>query len=156
MTSARGDQPRGVRFAPRPVRRWTAPLPALLAALVLTLLWLLPPVRPLEAAPVEWIEVAPTADGRQWWDAGSLRLNRADHLTVLSRFQPAAEATDQGSGGLYVMELDCGQNLYRDTSINGIPRWGAEWQPAGDDDLTAEVIRAACAAGADLNASARP
>ena len=99
---------------------------------------------------MEWIEVAPTEDGRQWWDAGSLRLNRVNHLTVLSRFEPSAEATPQGSGGLYVMELDCDQGLYRDTSVNGIPRWGAVWQPAGEDDLTAEVIRAACAAGAEV------
>jgi hypothetical protein len=42
------------------------------------------------------------------------------------------------------MELDCAQALYRDTSVNGIPRWGAEWLPSGDDDLTAEVMEAVC------------
>lgn len=152
------------------------------------------------AGPVSWKEVTPTAEGRQWWDEGSLRINRAGNLTVLSRFESAPEAgtpaaatnaeaaapvsaaTSTGSSAdpaappspapagslspsagalgtasrrsaptisrLYVMELDCDQSLYRDTSINGLPQFGASWQPTGSDDLTAEVLRQACAAEA--------
>lgn len=153
------------------------------------------------AGPVSWKEVPPTAEGRQWWDEGSLRRNRSGHLTVLSRFQsapladtaaaPAGPSTggiaaatgpdgnlgstgrqedsaltpagslpaavDQPAAGsprsappisrLYVMELDCDQSLYRDISINGLPQFGASWQPTGSDDLTAEVLHQACAAG---------
>ena len=174
-------------------------LPLLLALLLLT------PLRAW-AAPVSWVEVPPTAEGRQWWDEGSLRINRAGNLTVLSRYEAAAQTTDPpgdaaaspggpatdsgggsapalprstaistveparpaapagalpattpqpGAGGsarvisrLYVMELDCDQSLYRDISVNGLPRFGASWQPTGSDDLTAEVLRQACAAGA--------
>jgi hypothetical protein len=108
-----------------------------------------------QAGPVDWREVAASDDGRQWWDAGSLRLNRNGRLTVLSRFQPsddAGEGSESGraSGGLYVMELDCEQELYRDTSVNGLPRWGTAWQPSGGDSLTAAVVRDACLAGAGL------
>lgn len=178
--------------------RWLLPL--LLVALAL-----LSPARAW-AGPVSWVEVPPTPEGRQWWDEGSLRRNRAGNLTVLSRFQatpepesgtgapgaaagepdarpgaapirtslpasgaaesaaaptpagslPAAvdqRAPDTGRSGapvsrLYVMELDCDQNLYRDISINGLPQFGASWQPTGSDDLTAEVLRQACAAEA--------
>ena len=42
------------------------------------------------------------------------------------------------------MQLDCGQGLYRDRQVNGIPRFRAEWQPAGDDDLLDSVIKAVC------------
>ena len=117
---------------------------------------------PVQAGPVDWQEVAASAEGRQWWDAGSLRVNRQGNLTVLSRFQPAAPeaaAEDEATAGrearppassLYVMELDCGQNLYRDTSINGLPQWGSSWQAAGNDGLIEATIVAACAAGADL------
>jgi hypothetical protein len=101
------------------------------------------------AGPVEWREVPASEAGRQWWDAGSVRLNRAGNLSVLSRFQPSAEGERPPAPLLYVMELDCDQALYRDTSVNGIPRWGAEWQASGDDDLTAEVVRAVCASAAD-------
>ncbi|MFN9548463.1 MAG: hypothetical protein ACK6AD_15600 [Cyanobacteriota bacterium] len=113
------------------------------------------------AGPVEWHEVPATAEGRQWWDAGSLRLSREGQLTVLSRFQPATPtpATDAPTGRapastLYVMELDCGQELYRDTSVNGLPRFRAEWQAVAGDSLSREILRAACQAGTDLLASA--
>ena len=112
------------------------------------------------AGPVDWQPVASTAEGQQWWDAGSLRISKAGNLTVLSRFQQAMPQPDPGSeqgrsqrppaSDLYVMEIDCGQNLFRDTSINGIPQWGSSWQAAGSDGLIATTLEAACAAGAPL------
>jgi hypothetical protein len=48
------------------------------------------------------------------------------------------------------MEVDCGQSLFRDTSINGIPQWGSHWQPVGADGLIEETLAAVCAAGSDL------
>ena len=127
--------------------------------LLLSLLLSLSPLQPAWAGPVDWQEVAASSAGRQWWDAGSLRVNRNGNLTVLSRFQAAAtDGQEEGEGrqtrppasDLYVMELDCGQNLYRDTSINGIPQWGSRWQAASGDDLISDTISAACAAGANL------
>jgi hypothetical protein len=119
-------------------------LPLLLGALLLSAapaVW---------AGPVEWREVEASPAGRQWWDAGSLRPSREGRLSVLSRFQPAATSDAEGErapiGRLYVMEVDCGQQLYRDTAINGLPRWGAPWQAAASDDLTTRVLQAACSA----------
>ena len=97
------------------------------------------------AAPVEWIEVPATEAGQQWWDRGSIRMDRDGLRTVLSRFTPAA--TDDGqqpNGELYVMQLDCAQKLYRDKQVNGIPRFKADWQAAGGDGLIASVIDAVC------------
>lgn len=130
-------------------------LATLLGALLLAL-----PAAPAWAGPVDWQEVAATSEGRQWWDAGSLRVNRNGNLTVLSRFQPAppddqarnpdgSEARPPASD-LYVMEIDCGQTLYRDTSINGIPQWGSSWQAAAGDDLISSTITAVCEAGNSL------
>lgn len=131
-------------------------LPLVLALVVLGLV--APPIA--WAGPVEWNEVTPTAEGRQWWDAGSLRLSRKGALTVLSRFQPAApepEATGPSGRGapstLYVMELDCDQELYRDVSVNGFPQFRAEWQAASGDALSTEILRSACRAGAPLLAA---
>ncbi|MFO0015133.1 MAG: hypothetical protein ACK52U_01065 [Synechococcaceae cyanobacterium] len=107
------------------------------------------------SAPVEWREVPASEAGQQWWDAGSLRLDRSGHLTVLSRFLPAAK-DDQSRpplADLYVMQLDCDQDLYRDTSVNGLPRWNSEWHLGHEDPLVAGVLAAACEAGADLLAS---
>lgn len=129
-------------------------LARLIAALLCLLAWLVPAVPAAIAGPVDWHEVAASSEGRQWWDAGSLRLTRGGNLSVLSRFQPAAPEGDDNPrpplGDLYVMEIDCGQQLFRDTSVNGIPQLRAEWQPSGSDQLIDSVIEAACAAGQDL------
>lgn len=131
---------------------------------VLAFLWGLPLLcwllmsSPAWAGPVSWMEVSPTQEGRQWWDGGSLRLSRHGDLTVLSRFQPAspgAQTPDTPPGRpapstLYVMELDCRQELFRDISVNGFPQLRAQWQAASGDDLSMEVLRAACRAGAPL------
>lgn len=106
------------------------------------LLLLVLPLPVAWAGPVDWQEVQSTADGRQWWDAGSLRISRNGMLTVLSRYQPA----ERDQGELYVMEIDCGQRLYRDTAVNGLPRWGAAWQAISGDGLIASVIEESCQA----------
>ena len=139
-------------------------LTPLLAGLLSLLTWLLPAVPKALAGPVEWHEVPASSEGRQWWDAGSLRLSRGGNLSVLSRFQPANPEAEAGgtaeangntparprAGELYVMEIDCGQRLFRDTSVNGLPKLRAEWEPAGADRLIDAVIEEACAAGQDL------
>ena len=51
---------------------------------------------------------------------------------------------DEAGGELYVMQLDCGQGLYRDKQVNGLPRFRAQWQPSGDDGLITSVIEAVC------------
>lgn len=138
------------------------PLGALLALLASLVLAVGAGLAPAWAGPVSWREVPATVEGRQWWDAGSLRLSRQGRLSVLSRFQPPAPEGPDSAGGrpaagtLYVMELDCDQELYRDTSVNGLPRFQAEWQAVAEDSLSREVLRAACRAGTDLLASAAP
>ena len=135
-----------------------------LAAVLLALLCLVLHPAAVLAGPVNWREVEPTADGRQWWDEGSLRITRNGMLSVLSRFQPAAptDAADAGSakprilGDLYVMEIDCGQSLFRDTSINGLPQWNAEWQPLTGDGLIEAVVQQSCAAAGLLGGSDQP
>jgi hypothetical protein len=79
--------------------------------------------------------------------------DRQGRLSVLSRFQPAPGPDQdkdgtllQRPGTLYVMDLDCGQELYRDRAVNGLPRWGASWALANGDPLAQSTLRAACAA----------
>lgn len=117
------------------------------AALLLLVAVVMGAADPALAGPVDWHEVASTSEGRQWWDGGSLRRSRGGNVSVLSRFQPAAsEDKPRPISDLYVMEIDCGQALFRDTSINGLPQFGAEWQPAAGDSLITSVIGEVCAA----------
>ena len=95
--------------------RLAFPLAGLLAGLVV---WLgcLPTVA--LAGPVNWQEVPSTAEGRQWWDSGSLRATKTGNLSVLSRFQPPnpgdskngttgeSEPKPKRMADLYVMDID--------------------------------------------------
>ncbi|NDC14651.1 MAG: hypothetical protein EBZ76_05575, partial [Synechococcaceae bacterium WB9_2_170] len=77
-------------WRPRWLLGW---LPAIVAAALV--LVLSGPLAPQAlAGPVNWEEVPATGEGRQWWDSGSLRRTKGGHLSVLSRFQPAPEASD--------------------------------------------------------------
>jgi hypothetical protein len=137
----------------RQLRRFLLLLIGLLLPLVLV-------AQPVWAGPVDWQEVPATADGRQWWDAGSLRFSRDGYLTLLSRYQPAPVTTVADAGStltpepaarppastLYVMDIDCDESLYRDRSVNGLHQFSPQWQAALADDLIGEVIAEACAA----------
>ena len=132
-------------------RRGGPPLLAAMLSLLILLGSVLGQPAAAWAGSVDWHEVPATAEGRQWWDAGSLRRSRGGDLSVLSRFLPAADDDDRPRmGDLYVMEINCGQQLYRDTSVNGVPRFNATWSVAGDDSLVAAVIEESCRAGAGL------
>ena len=122
-----------------------------LCSLILSLVLLLPfHIQPsgglVLAGPVDWQEVEPTADGRQWWDAGSVRRDRDGFLSVLSRYTPEPDEDTPTLGTLYVMQVDCDQRLFRDKQVNGLPRWQAQWEPAGGDGLIERVIDAVCQA----------
>ena len=103
------------------------------------------------AGPVEWKEVPATEAGQQWWDIGSLHYDKDGNLSVLSRFTPALrEGEKQQNGSLYLMHVDCDQKLFRDTSVNGLHRFRAEWKPSDGDELIDAVIDAAEREKADL------
>ena len=130
-----------------PFAHWPRQLLGLVLALVLLLPLELAGLPPAAlAGPVDWKEVESTADGRQWWDAGSVRRDRDGFLSVLSRFTPETDADTPTLGTLYVMQIDCDQRLFRDKQVNGLPRWGAQWEPAGGDGLIERVIDAVCLA----------
>ena len=99
------------------------------------------------AGPVEWKEVPATEAGQQWWDIGSLHYDKDGNLSVLSRFTPALrEGEKQQNGSLYLMHVDCDQKLFRDTSVNGVQRFRAEWKPSDGDELIDAVIDEVCTA----------
>ena len=44
-------------------------------------------VTPVLAGPVEWIEVPATDAGQQWWDRGSVRIDRDGYRTEVPKSQ---------------------------------------------------------------------
>ena len=97
------------------------------------------------AGQVEWIEVPQSIEGRQWWDSGSLRQTKDGFRSVLTRFSAEnLNEEDSKVTRLYVMEIECDQRLFRDVSINGLPRLNPKWENSGDDSLINSVIDEVC------------
>ncbi|CAI8166825.1 MAG: hypothetical protein AB8A46_00470 [Prochlorococcus sp.] len=97
------------------------------------------------AGPVDWHEVPATEAGQQWWDKGSLRSNKEGLISVLSRFAPKIqEGENNNNSKIYVMQIDCSQRLFRDTSVNGLPRLRSEWVQTSGDGLIDAVIDEVC------------
>lgn len=126
------------RMAPAPL--------ALRRCLLLAVLLLLIMPFAAQAAPVNWQPVPATREGEQWWDTGSLRPTASGTLTVLSRYRSAEVEGRQATAHLVVMEINCDSGRFRDTWVDGLPQWGADWQRAAGEDLTQSVVEAACAA----------
>ncbi len=99
------------------------------------------------AGPVEWHEVPSTEAGRQWWDEGSLKRNKTGTINVLSRFQASNSKNESKTvSKLYVMEIDCAEKLFKDSSINGLPNFSSRWVEANGDKLIDSVINEVCSA----------
>ena len=102
-------------------------------------------VKTASAGSVNWIEVNPSQNGQQWWDKGSLKKKRNGNITVLSKFKPIIDGEmNQQNNKLYVMEINCKNKLFRDTSINGLPKLNSKWQTPNEDELIEEVISDSC------------
>ncbi len=94
-------------------------------------------------SPVEWIKVSPTSDGEQWWDKGSLRIMKNGNINILSRLSITEESNSKNTK-IFTMEINCKEKVYKDTSINGLPKFNAKWEASNGDELIESVINQAC------------
>ncbi len=111
--------------------------------LVLSITFLTPFVAP--ASSETWIEVAPTKDGQQWWDKGSMQTTESGTKKILTRFKPSRpNGMEQKQQVLFTMEINCENGLFKDTNVNGMPRVRARWVSSDGDLLIDEVINEVC------------
>ena len=83
-------------------------------------------------------------DGKEWIDMGSIKEINSGEITVLTKFLRNPKEGDKEQLSLYVMRINCNDNTFKDTSINGIPQFGSKWQSSNDDELIEVVIEKSC------------
>ena len=94
---------------------------------------------------VDWVLLKENNDGKEWIDMGSIKETKAGEITVLTKFlKNPKEPSDKEELSLYVMRINCNDKTFKDTSINGIPQFGAKWQTSNDDELIDVVIEKGC------------
>ncbi len=99
----------------------------------------------VQAGPVNWEEVEPSEAGRQWVDLGSIKINKDGNFNVLSRFEVSSKTDQQPKkSSLFVMQINCSKNIFRDTYVNGIPKFSSEWHSGDGDSLIINVLNKVC------------
>ena len=93
---------------------------------------------------VDWVLLKENNDGKEWIDIGSIKEINVDEVTVLTKFLRNPKEGDKEQLSLYVMRINCNDNTFKDTSINGIPQFGSKWQSSNDDELIEVVIEKSC------------
>ena len=94
---------------------------------------------------VDWVLLKENNDGKEWIDMGSIKEINPGEITVLTKFlKNPKESSDKKQLSLYVMKINCYDQTFKDTSINGIPQFSSKWQTSNDDELIEVVIKKSC------------
>ena len=95
---------------------------------------------------VDWVLLKENKDGKEWIDMNSIKSINEKEISVLTKFlQNSKDLNDKEKLFLYVMRIDCTENKFKDTSINGIPQLNSNWQTSSNDELIDVVIKKGCA-----------
>ena len=95
---------------------------------------------------VDWVLLKENKDGKEWLDRGSIKPLRNGEISILTKFfRNPTDSNDDGELSLYVMRINCDDNKFKDTSINGIPQFNSKWQTSKNDELIDIVIENSCA-----------
>ena len=94
---------------------------------------------------IDWVLLKENNDGKEWIDMGSIKEINDGEISVLTKFfKNPKESSNKGELSLYVMRINCNDNTFKDTSINGIPQFGSKWQTSNNDELIDVVIEKTC------------
>ena len=94
---------------------------------------------------VDWVLLKENNDGKEWIDMGSIKSINDKEISVLTKFlQYPKDSIDKEKLSLFVMRINCTENKFKDTSINGIPQLNSKWQTSNNDELIDVVIKKGC------------
>ena len=94
---------------------------------------------------IDWLLLKENDDGKEWLDMGSIKKLNEDEISVLTKFfKNPKDLSDKGQLSLYVMNINCNEKTFKDTSINGIPNLNSNWQTSNNDELIDVVIERSC------------
>ena len=94
---------------------------------------------------VDWVLLKENNEGKEWLDRGSIKPLPNGEISVLTKFfRNPTNSNDNGELSLYLMRINCDEEKFKDTSINGIPQFNSKWQTSNNDELIDVVIKNSC------------
>ena len=117
---------------------------SLFIALIITLLIFYINDYPANALNDNWIEVSSTSLGRQYLDKNSLINKDRGIIEITTKYLKIDSKNKNVEENIYIMEINCDINKYKDISINGKNILRAKWERPNGDKLINDVISFSC------------
>ena len=116
-----------------------------LVILVLILVILFIRTNVVYGAKISWIEVSKTPAGIQYLDRESIDIKGEGIIEIKTKYLKTDTNTSRRiEENIYVMQINCLTNKFKDISVNGKKNLTAKWQDPNGDKLIDDVISDSC------------
>jgi len=117
----------------------------LLNILVLILIILFNRTNIVYGADINWFEVSRTAAGVQYLDRDSINIKGKGVIELTTKYLKLDTNTSKEiEENIYIMNINCSTNKFKDISVNGKKNLSAKWQASNGDKLLDDVILDSC------------
>ena len=113
--------------------------------LVLILIILFNRTNIVYGANINWVEVSKMPAGIQYLDRDSIYIKKKGIIEVTTKYLKIDTNTSKEiEENIYITEINCLNNKFKDISINGKKNLTAKWETANGDKLLDDVITDSC------------
>ena len=92
-----------------------------------------------------WIEVSKTSEGIQYLDRSSINNKEKGVIEITTKYLKIdAKTSKLIENNIYIMEINCLTNKFKDISVNGKKNLTAKWEDPNGDKLIDDVISDSC------------
>ena len=117
----------------------------LLKTLVVMLIILLNKTSIVYGANIKWVEVSKTPAGVQYLDRDNINIKGKGIIELTTKYLKIDPSTSKKvEENIYVMNINCLTNKFKDVSVNGKKKLTAKWEGPNGDKLIDDVISYIC------------
>ena len=96
-------------------------------------------------ADINWLEISKINGGIQYLDRDSIDIKGKEIIEVTTKYLKIDNNTSKEiEENLYIMDINCLTNKFKDISINGKKNLTAKWEGPNGDKLLEDVISDSC------------
>ena len=94
---------------------------------------------------INWVEVSKTPTGVEYVDRDSIDLEEKGIIKLTTKYIKIDTITSKGiEENIYIMNINCLTNEFKDISVNGEKNLIAKWQGPNGDKLLDDLISDSC------------
>ena len=116
-----------------------------LRTLVVMLIILFNKTNIVYGANINWVEVSKTPAGIQYLDRDNIHIKGKGIIELTTKYLKIDPSTSKRiEENIYVMNINCLTNKFKDVSVNGKKKFNAKWEDPNGDKLIDDVILDGC------------